>query len=311
MDTVSITLNHNITLLSNAPIINTKASEAYVSVKFDYGSSIWAGYVPIEYRRTGTFVDFNDKKSLYLYLNSVYVQMKPEHLLLWKQQQLDFWKTKPKATTTKEFFDTLSEGGWKCGSCEMPRNPNPQRRVQDLKDFGYTIATDLSRYCSHCRRNTSQRMLLPLPRISIDGNGYETWSPQLRSRIIQILHSIDVYENSFNRNCLPDHKFPEIRWDDSTKSENPDTMTDTEICAKFQLLTNQRNLQKREVCRHCYQTGERGVLFGISFFYAGGSLWDPSIPSTGKCAEKGCIGCGWYDISRWRDELNRLLLEQG
>ena len=36
--------------------------------------------------------------------------------------------------------------------------------IQDLKEFGYTIATDLARYCPNCGRNTSQRMLLPIMR---------------------------------------------------------------------------------------------------------------------------------------------------
>lgn len=300
---MSIGLNRNIRIISEQPIVNSKASEVYVDVVFTYENSAWAGYVPIEYRRTGVSIDFEDKEKLYPYLNFVYVQMKPDKIDAWKKNQEEFWKTKPGATTTKEFFDTLAEGGWKCGACEMPRNPNPQRRIQDLKEFGYTIATDLSRYCPHCGRNTSQRILLPIIRGGNEGNGYETWSPALRKRIVQILGSVDVYENVYSPHCLPDHKFSEIRWDDSTKAENPDTMSDEEIRAKFQLMTNQRNQQKREVCRTCFQTGKRGVIFGIPYFYAGGPEWDERIPQKGKAAEEGCIGCPWYDIELWRQEL--------
>ena len=185
----------------------------------------------------------------------------------------------------------------------MPRNPNPQRRIQDLKEFGYTIATDLARYCPNCNKNTSQRILLPIPRGGNTGNGYETWTPALRKRIISILDSFDVYEYVNTPHCLPDHKFSEIRWDDETKAENPDTMTEEEIKNKFQLMTNQRNQQKREVCRNCYQTGKRGIIFGIPFFYEGGPDWDNSIPKKGKDAERGCVGCPWYDIKKWREEL--------
>jgi hypothetical protein len=71
----------------------------------------------------------------------------------------------------------------------------------------------------------------------------------------------------------------------------------------FQLLTNQRNQQKREVCRHCYQTGKRGLIYGIPFFYKGSIDWNRSIPQRGKEAEKGCVECAWYDIERWRKEL--------
>lgn len=82
-------------------------------------------------------------------------------------------------------------------------------------------------------------------------------------------------------------------------------MSDEEIRAKFQLMTNQRNQQKREVCRTCFQTGKRGVIFGIPYFYAGGPEWDERIPQKGKAAEEGCIGCPWYDIELWRQELLR------
>lgn len=296
-------LNQNIRILSEHPIINMKGSETYISVQFIYKNKIWEGYVPIEYRRTGTYIDFNDKNMLNEYLNSIYEKMNPNNMAKWIEDQKEFWQTKPKAMTTKAFFDVLSQGGWKCGECQMPKNPNPQRRIQDLKEFGYTIATDLSRYCPVCKKNTSQRMLLQIPRGLSDGNGYETWSPQLRKRIVRILNYFDVYEYAKNQNCLPDHKFSEIRWDNDTKAENPDTMTDEEIKLKFQLLTNQRNQQKREVCRNCYQTGKRGVIFGIPYFYEGGPDWDKSIPRTGKAAEKGCIGCPWYDIEKWREML--------
>lgn len=300
---MAISLNRNITILQDSPIVNSKASEVYVSVSFTYVDYTWEGYVPIEYRRTGTSIDFNDKEKLYPYLNMIYVQMKTDKIAIWKEKQSEFWETKPNATTTKEFFDTLAEGGWKCGACEMPRNPNPQRRIQDLKEFGYTIATDLARYCPHCGRNTSQRILLPIMRGGNEGNGYETWTPALRKRIIKALGGIDVYEDTFSPHCLPDHKFSEIRWDDETKGENADTMTDEEIRQKFQLLTNQRNQQKREVCRTCFQTGKRGYPFGIKYYYVGSEDWDPSIPAKGKKAECGCIGCGWYDIAEWRKRV--------
>lgn len=300
-----INLNSKITLISEEPIINSKASEAYVSVIFRYEDYTWEGYVPIEYRRTGVSIDFEDKEKLYPYLNNIYVLMQSDKLIVWKKQQDEFWRTKPRADTTKEFFDVLAAGGWKCGACEMPRNLNPQRRIQDLKEFGYTIATSLSRHCPHCGKNTSQRILLPIPRGVSEGNGYETWSSALRQRIIDVLGRVDVYENTYNRNCLPDHKFSEIRWGADTKAENPDTMTDAEIRQKFQLLTNQRNQQKREMCRNCFQTGKRGYPFGIKYYYAGTEDWDSSIPTKVKQAERGCFGCGWYDFAAWRKALNK------
>jgi len=72
-------------------------------------------------------------------------------------------------------------------------------------------------------------------------------------------------------------------------------------------MTNQKNQQKREICRYCYQTGERGIIYGIPYFYRGDYNWDHKIPKRGKEAEKGCVGCAWYDIERWRQELIKRL----
>lgn len=203
----------------------------------------------------------------------------------------------------RAFFDSLAKGGWQCVECTLPKNPNWARRIQDLKEFGYTLATDTKKFCPKCGENKTHLILLPLPRGGVEGNGYETWSPALRKRMIRVLHSIDVYEGTFSAHCLPDHKFSEIRWDENTKANNPDAMSDDEIRAKFQLLTNQRNQQKREICRTCFQTGKRGRIYGIPFYYQGGEDWDPSIPKRGKEAEKGCIGCPWYDIAEWKRQL--------
>ena len=65
----------------------------------------------------------------------------------------------------------------------------------------------------------------------------------LRKRIINVLGGIDVYENTCSPHCLPDHKFSEIRWDDETKGENPETMTDEEICNKFPVCVQDRSLE--------------------------------------------------------------------
>ena len=145
----------------------------------------------------------------------------------------------------------------------------------------------------------------------VTGNGYETFSPSLRKKILETLNYYDSYEGKKGSHLLPDHKFPEIRWDEHTKAENPDDMTETDIKEKFQLLTNQRNLQKREVCRRCYHTNERGYPFGIKFFYEGTEKWDENIPKRGKAAEEGCKGCGWYDMGKWRSVLTESLAKYG
>lgn len=97
---------------------------------------------------------------------------------------------------------------------------------------------------------------------------------------------------------IPDHKFSEVRWNEETKAENSMDLEDDEIIEKFQLLDNQRNQQKREICRKCFQEGIRGTIYGIEFFYEGDKSRNSNIPTVGKAAEKGCIGCPWYDIEK-------------
>ena len=83
---MAILLNQTITILRDTPIVNSKAAETYVSVQFTYPDHIWEGYVPIEYRRTGTFVDFKDTDSLYPFLNSIYIQMKTDKIAVWREK---------------------------------------------------------------------------------------------------------------------------------------------------------------------------------------------------------------------------------
>jgi hypothetical protein len=302
------TLNSNIIIVENELKNHLKASEAYIHVKFTYQTKIWDGWVPVEYRRTGISIKSNDE--LYEHLNKVYEQMKPEKYDEWLKNQEKYWKEeKSGAKITKPFFDSLAKGGWQCIKCTLPENSNPTRRIQDLKEFGYTLSTNIKHYCPTCNKNNTHYLLLPIERCGNSGNGYETWSPALRKRIIKLLGSIDVFENVVSPHCLPDHKFSEIRWDDDTKGVNSDNMTDDEIRQKFQLLTNQRNQQKREVCRTCFQTGKRGTIFGIPYFYEGTEDWDSTIPPKGKEAERGCIGCAWYDIAKWRQSLKKLTVQ--
>ena len=298
---MAIKLNPSIQIIDDdTKKTHAKASEEYIHIKCTYGSQTWDGWIPKEYRRTG--ISLKNEEEVNKHLNAVYEQLNPQNLAAWLSEQTEFW-AKKRAETTQSFFDTLAKGGWKCTKCAFPPNPNPARRIQDLKEFGYTIATDKNRYCPHCNEHTTHRLLIPIKREEIAGNGYETWSQTLRNRILSVLGNFDVYECTKRPHLLPDHKFSEIRWDSTTKSKNPDTMTDEEIRQKFQLLSNQRNQQKREVCRTCFQTGNRGVIHGIPYFYKGTETWDDSIPKTGKEAEAGCQGCAWYDISEWKKHL--------
>lgn len=264
--------------------------------------------MPIEYRRTGTSISEDDDKEIQTYLSKVYDEVNPIHWDTWRKEQDDFWQGKPKAIVTKQFFDVLAKTfEYTCVSCSIPSNPNFAHRIQDLKEFGYTISTKTSEHCPLCGKNTTQLALLPIKRGGV--TGYETWSPELRERIVRLLNSYDVFEAKQIRKegLLPDHKFSEIRWDENTRRDSLENLSDDDIIRDFQLMSNQRNQQKREVCRNCYQTGKRGIIYGIPFFYEGDANWNNKFNRKGKDAEQGCVGCGWYDIERWRQELIKRL----
>lgn len=291
-------LNKNITIIQERE--HKKADEKYIDVMFKYPEKEWKGSVAIKDRRNS--LDLTTQQEKIKWLNKVYKYLNPENEPKWLKEQEKFWN-RSKKQVTRAFFEILKDGEWKCVVCELPENRNWARRWQDIKELGYVTSTNTNKYCPKCGKNTTHVLLLQIPR-GLE-TGYEIWSPKLRKRIIKVLNKYDVYEERVNNLLLPDHKFPEIRWDVNTKEVNDDNMSNEEIKAKFQLITNQRNQQKREVCRNCVQTGKRGYPYGINFFYEGNENWDNNIPKRGKNAEKGCVGCGWYDLKKWKEELNK------
>ncbi len=286
---------------------HSKASEAYVDVEFAFATGEKTIVsIPVNYRRTG--LDAQSQEDCVNIIANAYKFFATENIQAWLAAAQLFWSVGNK-DVTRPFFQVLKKklGAWACQTCELPQNPNWARRTQDIKEMGYTFATDTKRFCKNCGCNRTHLMILPIPRGA--ETGYETWSPHLRRKILKTLECFDAYENATRSaaSLLPDHKFPEIRWDEATRDENPDEMSGEEIKAKFQLLTNQRNQQKREVCRNCYQTGVRGQPHGVNFFYSGNKNWPANVPKKGKAAEKGCIGCGWYDLTKWRAAVNLTL----
>lgn len=290
-------------LLENTNIIiqtfrgHGKASECYVDVTFIQEDGFtWETIVPYVNRRAGLFLKSEEELAAYLKKLKPYFQKAA--MQKWRDAERKVWEHS-KAYVTKQFFFALLTF---TPVIKFPPNNNPARRIQDIKDAGYTIAT-----IRNYQGTGTARILLPIPK-TVE-MGYETYSTQFKARLIRLLKGINAYESkpTTRNGLIPDHKFSEIRWDRDTKAKNPMDMTDEEVVQKFQLLDNQRNQQKREVCRNCFQTGKRGIIYGIPFFYEGGSDWDSSFPTIGKTAEKGCLGCAWYDIARWRNELIKFL----
>ena len=148
-------------------------------------------------------------------------------------------------------------------------------------------------FCAVCNKNRSHYKLIstePLvdkkPRCSI--------SPKQRKRVLGLLDERDAFTGaSITSTPEIDHKVP---WSRLEQDINIAQLTDEQIQEHFQLLTREHNLLKDRACQHCIKNQKRPPLFGISFWYEGGELYQGS-----------CIGCGWYDGKRWRDELNRYI----
>lgn len=279
-------------------IDNNKASETYVRTTFVQNDGFkWDTVVPYVDRRAS--LNIESEEELAEYLVSIKPYFAKKAMASWKKQELK--RGLIGGSVTPIFFKVLLS--FKEEFENFPANPNSARRIQDIKDAGYTLASvprpkGLKGY---------NRILLPLPLHA--EMGYETFTPQFKARVIRLLKERNAFEArvTAKKALIPDHKFSEVRWDDETKAENSMDMTDEEIIQKFQLLDNQRNQQKREICRRCFQEGTRGTIYGIQYFYKGNEKWDMNIPETGKAAEKGCEGCPWYDIELWRTKLNEKL----
>lgn len=294
---------------------NSKASEYYVRTQFVQNDGFtYTTIVPYVYRRTG--LELRNEKEIAEYLKSVKKFFTKEWIKSWidkekkecladienkKKKNEDKVSRGKKATeiVTPYFLLKLLTLEETSGD-KLPVNRNPQRRLQDLKDSGYTIPI-----VQYGREKTTST-LLPFPKH--EEMGYEKgFTKQFKARVIRLLKQRNAFEAKVTpvKSLIPDHKFSEVRWDEETKAENSMDMSDAEIIQKFQLLDNQRNQQKREVCRKCFQEGIRGTIYGIDYFYEGNEMWDPNIPTKGKAAEKGCLGCPWYDIELWRKMLNK------
>ncbi|MFC4292595.1 hypothetical protein ACFOWX_09245 [Sphingorhabdus arenilitoris] len=278
---------------------HSKAAEEHINVIFDYPEKPgWDIAFPIRCRRAG--LELEKQHEVEAYVKSMYEMLNPENWPEWQEKAKKHW-AKSRSTVTKPIFDKMAMSFAWFTYNELPTTSNPARRLQDLKEAGFTIGTR--------RRSGSDLEFILLPKPIGEATGYEYWSGALRNRIVKTLKNYDAYEGKVGnpKHLLPDHKFPEIRWDRNTKRDSLEDLTDAEIHSDFQLITNQRNQQKREVCRKCLQTGKRGHPFGIQYFYKGDIDWPIDVQTTGKGAEAGCHGCGWYDLEKWRQSLQKLV----
>lgn len=150
--------------------------------------------------------------------------------------------------------------------------------------------------------------------------------PKLRRRIIEYYSSTCpiTQKKIQNHNAVPDHRTPRIRWRKNPefpdllyggkmKMEHDSNITDDELHEIFQLLTKFSDLNfndiKSKACEECYTNQTNGLenvrppFLGIPFWYDGDQKWPIDAPACGKGVEKGCKGCGWFDVLKWFESL--------
>jgi len=286
-----------------------KMEDIYLTVRFKYQRVVWNGAVPIVAKYQGVNIPLTDE-DVNEWVETCYSALDPTKFKVWQNAQEQFWQNK-KSEDTQLVFDALNGSDdttkWLCRKCgPVPEvNPQPGARIRSLKQMGYHIAT-MKLECSSCGKKQYFDLLIRLPRHAADNQKRFTISQALRARILGIIPNVDCAFGSplDEKACIIDHKFPSSRWVNG-ETINHTTMTEEEIRNKFQILSNQTNLQKERYCQRCVTKGIRGDFFGIEWYYQGNNQWQGSS----KADEKGCVGCPWYDIERWKSEFNRRLLE--
>ena len=249
--------------------------------------------------------EINSRQDLVDYFLSKYEELSPDKVEVWKTDV----ESKFKSDTQEDklfrvLFENLNE---KVASCNaLPDNTNPQKQVQNLREKGLCVITECERGVTYIRL---------LEGIRTYGFESEKIPEEIRMRTLRLFSNIDALSG----NQLPsdrliiEHKFPEERWK-GRPAENNINMTDEEIKNKFQLLTSQYNQIKREACKKCARFRKRQAPFNITYFYEGDEEWSCDY-EFGPEAEDGCIGCGWYDVVKWKKSLitaaNREDLEDG
>lgn len=222
------------------------------------------------------------------------------------------------APTQLKVFDLLSDQKWHCREHEGKAVASAQYAggggIQGLQRgnqqrAGLVIETE-SNYCEVCRRKAKwDRWTGEIK----SANSAANIPKSLAQRILEVYSYTDVIEQRKRaaHELVIDHRFPMERWGDN-EPPHLTSMSDVEIKKKFQLLkkdtSGNHNLLKSRSCERCIKTGKRGTPFGIRFWYQEGEDW-PSIHRRGAEAEKGCVGCGWYDFEAWRNALNLKLAQ--
>lgn len=293
----------------------SKMPDIFLEVEFTYPRTpIWTTYIPIFEKYQGINFTESPTEDVVDYIVECYNNMAPSNASIWNSEENQYWNEHQRANKAKPLFDVINRENqyhltqWLCRQCTDTSQVNSQAasRIRALKQtHGYHIATkDFN--CAVCGEITTHDFLMRIPRMAGNSNRRYTLSNSLRRRIKRLFNYTDAcYDEQFSedsRNLTIDHKFPSTRW---AAGENPNfaSMSDEDIRGKFQLLTQQTNLQKERFCSKCLNEGIRGNFFGIKWYSEGDENWRGANNSD----ELGCLGCPWYDFEAWKQSFNEYL----
>ena len=189
-------------------------------------------------------------------------------------------------------------GKWTCAYCAS-NSGQPAATFREIKKMGYKFEeTTPGRWaknmiCPVCGTERTHYKLLSLEpefeekqRISIDS--------KTRARILKLLDMTDAFSGaSITSTPEIDHKIP---WTRLVSDIDASRLSDREVKEHFQLLTREHNLLKDRMCGFCKLNNRRPPFLGINFWYEGDGQYKGS-----------CVGCGWYDGIKWKEEINKLL----
>lgn len=294
--------------LSEHYIVGEKTHDVFIEVTFLYDTCVWYGAVPKYLEKQG--VDFSDQELIAI-INEWHLQLHPMHRGNWIKLSDQRWEDR--TTATYKVLQALYSGEWQCRKCGPVPQVNPQSaaRLRDLKKRGYVLCSK-RKLCADCGSKQMHDILVMVDAsVSASASARrelrKTISQPMVDRIKTLLENIEVCfgvkRNSWE--LVIDHKFPSQRWS-NPESGNSSSMSDSEIRAKFQLLSNQTNMMKSRICDNCVDTGVRGSFFGVTWFYSGSAQWT----GISKDDENGCLGCPWYDLVEWKSKLTEKLTQQ-
>ena len=199
------------------------------------------------------------------------------------------------------FLCVLKEhvGEWCCSMCGSGSG-QPAATFREIKKLGYQfeeVAPNRwakSMFCSKCGEvRMHYKLLSSEPKFTVKPR--LTIRPKDRDRTLKLFDRRDAFTGA-SISSVPeiDHKVPWTRLDQDIDMAS---LTLEQIDASFQLLTREHNLLKDRMCAHCKVNNIRPPFLGIPFWYEGDEHYRNS-----------CVGCGWYDGRKWREEISKKVL---